>query len=467
MQTETLVSHKPLAHTAAAPGHLVQFYDQDEFPDQSICDYLWSGVRAGESAVVIATPEHVQDLRAQLQTRGIGLEGLERDGRLSILDAQATLNRFTAGGVLDQACAMSVLGAVLDQSAAAAPSGSGRAFGELVAVLAAQGHYNCAVDLERLWSQLLHRRPFQLYCAYPIQHFLHESMRETFQHICDEHDEVVPVLTWLDKPEQQGRLLAMLQQQSQALQREMGQRKQVETDLRASHEQLRALAAHLQSAREDERTRLARELHDELGQTLSVLKMGLSRWSRSSVSTQNPSKVAASQSDAHEMMGLTDQAIQSVRRILKELRPPEIDLLGLLPALEAQVQEFQNHTGIEAHFSSDVSLVDLDEPRALALYRIVQECLTNVGRHAGATLVAVTLSRTASHWLLEVRDNGKGLPAGEPPAGHWGILGMRERALLLGGTLEIHGASRQGTTVSLKIPLSARADGATRIAPRK
>ncbi len=451
MMTDTRMSRsEPL------PTHLAQFYDEGAFPDRAIADFLGEGLRADESIVIIATPDHAFLLGAHLAKQSAALSSLERSGRLTILDAQTTLDQFMDGAMLDRTRVNSILAPVLAQAAAAAPSGRGSAFGEMVALLSTQGNLAAAIELERAWNDLLRANSFRLYCAYPIRQFVHESMSEFFQHVCNEHDEVVPVLTWLDKPEQQGRWLAILQQQSHALQVEIAERTAVEAELRASQEQLRELSAHLQSAREEERARLARELHDELGQVLTALKMDLTRWSRRFTHAASDPDQAATLGEVQDMKQLADDAINSMRRILKELRPVELDTLGLMPALDSHVQDFQNRTGIEAHFVTDVNDLPFESTCALALFRIVQESLTNVARHARATRVDVILVRDESRLVLEVRDNGEGMTTREPHArGHMGIVGMRERVLLLGGSLEIQGSPQQGTTVVVSIPFES------------
>ena len=226
------------------------------------------------------------------------------------------------------------------------------------------------------------------------------------------------------------------------------ERKRAEEDLRRSFEQLRALAAHLQSVREEERTRVAREIHDELGQALTAIKLDLTALLRDLPPDQEPA-VRRCQSSSK----LLDEAIQSVRRIATDLRPGVLDDLGLVAAVEWAVDEFQARTGIQCHVSLPDVDIAMDAAHATALFRIFQETLTNVARHANATQVNVRLDRQNGDLSLEVRDDGKGIPEKQISAGQsLGILGMRERALLLGGELTISGGPGKGTIVKVRIP---------------
>jgi PAS domain S-box-containing protein len=225
-------------------------------------------------------------------------------------------------------------------------------------------------------------------------------------------------------------------------------RKRVESELQHSFEQLRALAARLQNIREEERTRVSREIHDELGQALTAIKMDLSSW----ICELTPEK-AACPPRAAAILNLIDSTIKKVRRISTDLRPGILDDLGLVAAVEWACEEFESRTGTECYLDLPKSDIATDRERATALFRIFQETLTNVARHAGATELRVRLAEEEKVLRLELRDNGKGLDVGGlAPGESLGILGMRERALLLGGELTITGAAGLGTTVTARIP---------------
>ncbi|HSB69980.1 MAG TPA: PAS domain S-box protein [Candidatus Methylomirabilis sp.] len=231
--------------------------------------------------------------------------------------------------------------------------------------------------------------------------------------------------------------------------RDITARIQAEEQLRRSREQLRALAGHLESVREEERARIAREAHDELGQALTALKFDLA-W----LIHRLPKHQPAAQEKAQGMLALIDTTINTVRRISEDLRPSILDTLGLVAALEWQAQEFQTRTGIACSLLSGLPDVTLDRTPSTALFRICQESLTNVARHAQATRVIIRLSAEADYLALAVEDNGRGIPEQDfANATSLGLLGMRERALLLGGELTIVGRPGAGTTVMVKVPL--------------
>jgi PAS domain S-box-containing protein len=227
--------------------------------------------------------------------------------------------------------------------------------------------------------------------------------------------------------------------------RDISDFKRAEEALQKSRDQLRALAARVQNVREEERTRVAREIHDELGQALTAIKIDLS-----SLSHDLPAeKIRQSES----ILKLVDETIQSMRRISTELRPPILDAVGLVAAVEWAAGEFAARTGIKCKLDLPQDDVVIDEERATALFRIFQETLTNVARHANASEVSVRLADEDDNLTLEVRDNGTGVSEERLAAGtSLGILGMRERALLLGGEFIIAGTLGAGTTVRVRIP---------------
>ncbi len=231
--------------------------------------------------------------------------------------------------------------------------------------------------------------------------------------------------------------------------RDITERKRVEDEVKRSREELRNLSAHIQSAREEERGYIAREIHDELGQTLSRLKLDLS-WLKKRLANGQEQLVEKTE----KMSGLIDTTITAVQRISSELRPGVLDYLGLSAAIEWQVKEFREHTGIEcaASISNDISVED--QSISTAVFRIVQETLTNVIRHSNATGVSVDLANKGNALVLEVRDNGTGIDAEKVSSrSSFGLMGMRERARFLCGEINIIGVPGKGTTVRLSIPL--------------
>jgi len=232
------------------------------------------------------------------------------------------------------------------------------------------------------------------------------------------------------------------------LEQEMRGREQAEEEQRHSLKQLRALAARLQTAREEERTRVAREIHDELGQALTAIKIDLTAL-LPTAAVDPGSNLQRGQT----VFKLLDEAIHSVRRIATDLRPGVLDDLGLVAAIEWAVEEFQTRTGIESLVSLPDADLALDALSATALFRILQEALTNVARHAQATRVTVRLAQEHGDLSLEVRDNGRGIQEEQLAGGRsLGILGMRERAILLEGEFSIGGTPENGTRVRVRIP---------------
>jgi signal transduction histidine kinase len=233
-----------------------------------------------------------------------------------------------------------------------------------------------------------------------------------------------------------------------ALTREIAERKLAEEQLRQSEEKLRALAVHLQSVREEERTRIAREVHDELGQALTGLKMDLG-----SLINSVPKSCASLLQKARSMSRLIDTTIRSVRRIASGLRPGVLDEIGLAAAIGWQAKDFQMRAGIRCRVKVPVNGVELDAQRSTAAFRIFQEVLTNVARHANATRVDVVMERNSTGLKLKIADNGRGISQHDicnPKS--LGLLGMRERALLFGGNVDIAGMRGKGTKVTVSIP---------------
>jgi signal transduction histidine kinase len=230
---------------------------------------------------------------------------------------------------------------------------------------------------------------------------------------------------------------------------ERGERRRAEEQLRESHEQLRALSAYLQSVREEERIRIAREVHDELGQALTSCKLDVS-W----IANQLPRKFKPLIERARALTAHLDGTIQTVRRISTELRPPVLDHLGLAAALDWQANEFQTRTGIRCDVHASLREPQLPQQLNTTFFSIFRETLTNIIRHAGATEVSVALRQAEGQVRLEVTDNGRGITKVEianPKS--MGLLGMRERAASLGGTFDIHRLRQgQGTRVTVAIP---------------
>jgi two-component system sensor kinase len=231
--------------------------------------------------------------------------------------------------------------------------------------------------------------------------------------------------------------------------RDITERVKAERAQRQAREELRELSANLQNIREDEKTRIARELHDDLGQQLTALKMDIS-------SVEQALEGSASEPVRGQLQGmrrLIDVTVASVRRIAADLRPVMLDDLGLIPAIEWLATDFTNRYGIDVERDIETGDARFSPAGATALFRIVQEALTNVARHADATLVTLSLQAGDRTFVLRIADNGRGVHrTAEPAAKSFGLLGVRERAHMLGGAVDIQTAHGQGFVLTVTIP---------------
>ncbi|MGB8337726.1 MAG: PAS domain S-box protein [Burkholderiales bacterium] len=238
---------------------------------------------------------------------------------------------------------------------------------------------------------------------------------------------------------------------SQAFCRNITERRKWEQELEFSRKQLRELSSHLQSAREAERSKISREIHDELGASLTALKMDLS-WHGDALAKVAP-KLAKKLAD---MIGKVDDCIGTVRKIATDLRPSILDNLGLWAAIEWQAQELQGRMNIRCDVKMSVQDLDMLQDEATAIFRIFQETLTNVARHSSATRVKIQVDATEQDVRMEISDNGKGMSKAELlNTQSLGLLGMYERARTFGGEFSIRSEPGQGTVVSVHMPVHA------------
>lgn len=249
------------------------------------------------------------------------------------------------------------------------------------------------------------------------------------------------------------RRTALLIKANKSLRKEISEKRLKEVELENSYKQLRALTTHLESVREEERTKISREVHDELGQSLTGLKIDLDLLSKHLCESDDNSRTGKLTEMIRKMSALVDYNIQSVRRIAMELRPGILDDLGMVAAIEWQVQDFEKLTGIKCIFSSEAEDIPLDREVSTALFRIFQEVITNIARHSKATVVNVNLKDCRSEYVLVVEDNGVGISNDEIIAPQsLGLLGIKERALIFGGNVKITGEYNKGTNVSVNVP---------------
>lgn len=230
------------------------------------------------------------------------------------------------------------------------------------------------------------------------------------------------------------------------------ERKMAKSELERSREQLRNLSAHLQSVREKESARIARELHDELGQLLTALNTDLVILGRKIPENQT---ILIDKTDS--MLKLVDMTMNTLKRIYMDLRPGMLDHLGLTSSIKWQAEEFQARSDIECSLSIEPDEMYIDTELATAIFRVFQETLTNIMKHADATKVDVILEENGNNIDLTVTDNGRGISEEElNKKNSYGLIGIRERAYSWGGTVKISGSKGKGTTVKVHIPINKK-----------
>ncbi|MBN2352178.1 MAG: PAS domain S-box protein [Spirochaetales bacterium] len=235
---------------------------------------------------------------------------------------------------------------------------------------------------------------------------------------------------------------------------DISERKSAELEIRKSHEDLRRLADHLNHVREEERKHLAREFHDRLGQSMAALKMDLSLLSRENAAGKRGMPRKRLTGELKAAGDLVDEMARVLREIISGLRPQMIDEMGLAAALAWEAERFEIRSGVVCRLVTNAANIPLDPSCSIALFRVCQEALTNVFRHAGASAVTVELNAVPGFLLLDISDNGRGLAdEAKTKPKTFGLLGMRERALALGGSLAVTSFPGKGTTVTVRLPL--------------
>jgi PAS domain S-box-containing protein len=233
------------------------------------------------------------------------------------------------------------------------------------------------------------------------------------------------------------------------------ERKQAEKQLEATTKQLRALTASLQFAREQESARIAREIHDELGGALTSLRWDLEAIDDAISEATDSTQLGHLRTKIETMITLTATTLDTIKRLASELRPMALDELGLVEAIELQTAQFETRTGIAVQFVCPLEKVDLNREQSTAVFRILQEAMTNILRHAQATNVNIIMTQKAGEFELTIKDNGRGITESQTSGTQsLGLLGMRERAHLVGAQIEITGMPGKGTLVAVRIPLS-------------
>jgi signal transduction histidine kinase len=460
------VSGAPVAHWADQqnPAHVVQFYGDDGFLLDELSRFIGTALGAGEAALVIATKEHRDGLARKLKMWGLDTNWAVAQGRYVALDAAETLSKFMRDGWPDAARFAEVVGGLIEKVRAASGSEARRvaAFGEMVALLWMEGKADAAIRLEELWNDLARTHTFSLRCAYPMSSFCREEHGDLLLKICAEHSAVIPgeSYTALASEDERLRGVAQLQQKAAALENEVLERRMVEEKLRRSQSALeslveqrtaalRQLSSRLLNLQDTERRRIARELHDSLGQYLVALKLNVEILRRS------PAQMEL-WSQSEELM---ERCIAEVRTLSYLLHPPTMDAVGIASAARWYVEGFGLRSGLKLTLDAPDDPVRLPDAIELALFRVLQEALTNVHRHSGASAANILIRRSSGQVVLEVSDNGHGMSQEtldrfrEAGTGTGvGLMSMHERARELGGTIQIESGST-GTSMRIAIPV--------------
>jgi signal transduction histidine kinase len=464
-------------HEADHRGHVVQFYSDDSYLLDALSRFIGTALGAGDSAIVIATQKHLDGLALLLKSRGFDLAKAARQGRYIAFEALDALSKFMLDASPDPERFRDLIVPALDRASAAAEGPQRRvvAFGEMVALLWAEGQVDAAIRLEQLWNDLARTHTFSLRCAYPIKGFDQQQHGAPFLKICSEHSGVIPGESYaaLANDDQRLRTVAHLQQKAEAfetekllhvalqsahtaLEMEIAERRLAQEKLRASELSLRELSGRLLETQDEERRHLGRELHDTLGQHLVVLKMGLDLMK----SERRPTGDAASHLLA-DCAGLVEQSIKEIRTMSYLLYPPMLEEAGLGTAAVWYVDGFAKRSGVETTLDIPPDFARVPREVELAIFRVLQESLTNVHRHSGSRVAHVRLFASDGSLHLEIKDEGKGIPSDvlqslNSSQGTLGVglRGMQERLRHLGGSLELDSNS-DGTTLHAAIPLQA------------
>ncbi|HET9768883.1 MAG TPA: sensor histidine kinase [Thermoanaerobaculia bacterium] len=278
-----------------------------------------------------------------------------------------------------------------------------------------------------------------------------------------EHPSATGVVVDVDR---QRRLEERLRFQVGALHAAQASTRESEDRRRDLVDELRRLSAHLEVVREQEQARIAREIHDELGQMLTGLKLDIAWLQRRAAGDGSELPVERLRERLAGLSLLVDQALGAVRNVARQLHPQALEDLGLESAIEWLVEEFRTHTGIPCELRSSLDGLPADGERDTAAFRILQEALTNVARHAGARRARVGVAYAGNNLVLDLRDDGSGVPAAALRAAtSLGLLGMRERARACGGELSVRRLPRGGTRVRARLPVALRAGERADTAP--
>lgn len=457
--------------------HGVQFYSQDKFLLEELSEYVGSALRAGNSAVVVATDTHRNGLLQWLVAQGLDIAALIEQGNFVIMDAAELLAEFMSDEWPNEERFNDVVRAIVAKALARARAAQPRVavFGEMVALLWAQGKPDAAIRLEQLWNELARTNSFSLFCAYPMCSFEREEDAAMLLRVCNEHSAVIPTEGYvgLGSEDERLRSITQLQQKAKALETEVAGHKRLRQELELhvqtrtaelqsknarlleevkrredAETSLRTLTSQLMLIRDEERRRVAHELHESTAQLLAALAMNLSVLREEGRATDDrESKLI------NESAGLVESLLGEVRQLSDLLHPPTLDEMGLLSAIQWYTEQFAKRSNINVTLEIPNDFGRLSREKEIAIFRVVQEALANVQQHSGSSTAIVRISKALDHVSVRVSDLGKGMTS-EPSIVSFGvgISGMRERLRQLGGVLSVH-SNNGGTLVTADLPV--------------
>jgi signal transduction histidine kinase len=457
--------------------HGVQFYSQDKFLLEQLSEYVGNALRAGDAAVVVATAEHRDGLLPGLMAQGLDIAALLDAGRFVSLDAVQVLATFMSDGWPKEGRFNDVVGGIVAKAVASAGGLQPRVaiYGEMVALLWAEGKTEAAIRLEQLWNELAQTKPFSLFCAYPMSSFNRQEDSGLLLKVCNEHSAVIPTEGYMDLSSDDERLrgITQLQQKANALETEIAKHKRLQQELEFhvqartaelqtknvqlldevkrredAETSLRTLTSQLMLIRDEERRRVAHELHESTAQLLATLAMNLSVLEEADrANNSRESKLIT------ESASLVDDLLGEVRQLSHLLHPPTLDEIGLPSAIQWYVERFAKGSNINVTLEIPSDFGRLSRDKEIALFRVVQESLANVHQHSGSTTATVHITKSSGHVFVRVGDLGRGMSteASSTRSGV-GIKGMCERLRQLGGVLSVH-SNGGGTLVTADLPV--------------
>jgi signal transduction histidine kinase len=437
--------------------HFCHFYQTEEDLADILMPYFRTGLEANEFCMMVLFHLTVEEARETFRRSIPKADEYVESGAMEFVPHSEWYLRH---GVFDLQRVMEGWQAKLDQAIAKGYSGM-RVNGNEAWVT--EQEWDAFADYEHRLNQMLVGRRMLVMCTYPLRATTAAELFDvarTHQFAIARNNGSQEVFETPDlrlAKEELRKLNAELEKRVEERTRELNDSNValalMNEKLRESERQLRALSSKVLSAREEEGTRIARELHDELGSALTGLKWELEALNHEFSAWRDQPEQSALQRRTRAMVKLADAMIGSVRRIASELRPSILDDLGLVDAIEWLAAQFRSRTGIQCRCRPPAGPVDLTAEQSTAVFRIFQETLTNILRHARATEIEVSMDRGPDKFTLTVKDDGRGFDEADEKGQSLGLLGMRERARLIGGKVEILSEQGGGTTVLVEIPL--------------